>query len=211
MKESFLIYKSFYDPIKGLSNEQLGRLFRALFDYQLHNTKCTDNDILMAFSFFINQFRVDDNKYKKIVEKRREIGKKGGLAKASKSKQKLALLSKPAYNVNENVNVNENENVNVKKEIYKEKKLSFAEFVLMTKTEHDALIAKYGKSQTEQMIEMLDNYKGSSGKKYKSDYRAILSWVVAKAAQAPKDKLNKSIAAVDKWLASTQKGVIDVE
>ena len=28
------------------------------------------------------------------------------------------------------------------------------------------------------MIEILDNYKGQNGKKYKSDYRAILNWVV---------------------------------
>ena len=28
------------------------------------------------------------------------------------------------------------------------------------------------------MIEILDNYKGSKGKKYRSDYRAILNWVV---------------------------------
>ena len=28
------------------------------------------------------------------------------------------------------------------------------------------------------MIEILNNYKGSKGKKYKSDYMAILNWVV---------------------------------
>ena len=28
------------------------------------------------------------------------------------------------------------------------------------------------------MIEILDNYKGAKGKRYKSDYRAILTWVV---------------------------------
>jgi hypothetical protein len=30
------------------------------------------------------------------------------------------------------------------------------------------------------MINALDNYKGAHGKKYASDYRAILSWVVGK-------------------------------
>jgi hypothetical protein len=30
------------------------------------------------------------------------------------------------------------------------------------------------------MIEILDNYKGSKGRMYKDDYRAILSWVVNK-------------------------------
>ena len=31
---------------------------------------------------------------------------------------------------------------------------------------------------TDELIRVLDNYKGSSGKKYKSDYRAILTWTV---------------------------------
>ena len=35
MKDSFLIYKSFYKPISRLSDKQLGRLFRAIFKYQL--------------------------------------------------------------------------------------------------------------------------------------------------------------------------------
>ena len=29
-KQSFLVYKNFYTPIRNLSNEQLGRLFRAI-------------------------------------------------------------------------------------------------------------------------------------------------------------------------------------
>ena len=54
----------------------------------------------------------------------------------------------------------------------------YAEFVLLTPEEHQKLIDNFGKSATKRMIEILDNYKGSSGKKYKSDYRAILNWVV---------------------------------
>lgn len=56
-------------------------------------------------------------------------------------------------------------------------KLKFAEFVYMTQVEYDSLVAKHGKPTTNELISILDNYKGSSGKKYKSDYRAILSWV----------------------------------
>lgn len=63
-KESFLIYKSFYEPIKALSDEQIGRLFRSLFDYQISNTDCRDPDILMAFLFFKNQFVLDEKNSK---------------------------------------------------------------------------------------------------------------------------------------------------
>lgn len=56
-------------------------------------------------------------------------------------------------------------------------KIPFAEFVTMTNAEYNALIEKYGESDTKRMIEILDNHKGMTGKQYQSDYRAILSWV----------------------------------
>lgn len=63
-----------------------------------------------------------------------------------------------------------------------ENKINYAEFVRMTKEEYQKLIGKYGAERTALAIEMLDNYKGANGKKYKSDYRAILNWVIEKAS-----------------------------
>lgn len=57
-------------------------------------------------------------------------------------------------------------------------KIAYAEFVKMTEEEHAKLVAEYGEEKTRRMIEILDNYKGANGKTYKSDYRAILNWVV---------------------------------
>jgi len=51
------------------------------------------------------------------------------------------------------------------------------EFIEITNVEYDKLIKKYGENNVKKMIEKLDNYKGATGKKYKSDYRAILNWV----------------------------------
>lgn len=53
-----------------------------------------------------------------------------------------------------------------------------AEFVKMTKTEFGILLERFGKDRTLKAVEKLDNWKGSKGKRYKSDYRAILSWVI---------------------------------
>lgn len=74
---------------------------------------------------------------------------------------------------------NENETVN-KNKSESENKITFAENVKMKKAEFDKLKIDYGEKETLKFIETLNNYKGSSGKKYKSDYRAILSWVVDK-------------------------------
>ena len=47
----------------------------------------------------------------------------------------------------------------------------------MTPDELYKLQDQYGQQQAEAMLDILDNYKGANGKKYKSDYRAVLSWV----------------------------------
>ena len=48
----------------------------------------------------------------------------------------------------------------------------------MTEVEYQKLVDKYGQAMTSEMIEILNNYKGANGKQYKSDYLAILNWVV---------------------------------
>lgn len=70
-----------------------------------------------------------------------------------------------------------------KKEKVEEQKIHFAEFVSMTNADYEKLVSTYGKEFTNQCITVLDNYKGSKGKNYKSDYRAILSWVVDKVKE----------------------------
>lgn len=100
------------------------------------------------------------------------VKKQNGSKTQAKDKQEI---SKSETNVNVNVNENVNENVNVK-----DKKIHFADYVSMTNAEYEKLVSTYGKDVSDQCITVLDNYKGSNGKKYKSDYRAILSWVVDK-------------------------------
>lgn len=62
-------------------------------------------------------------------------------------------------------------------------KKKFAEYVSMSQGEYDKLVQEYGATAANRMIEILDNYKGSKGKTYKSDYRAILTWVVDRYKQ----------------------------
>jgi hypothetical protein len=57
-------------------------------------------------------------------------------------------------------------------------KIKYADFVSLTNDEYSSLVAKLGDAGAKRCIEILDNYKGATGKKYKSDYRAILNWVV---------------------------------
>jgi predicted transcriptional regulator len=65
-------------------------------------------------------------------------------------------------------------------------KITFAEYVQMKQSEHDKLVERVGEYGAKRCIEILDNYKGANGKKYKNDYRAILNWVIARYEQEPK-------------------------
>jgi len=115
-KDSFVFYMSQYDAIKDLSNEQLGRLFRALFENQRQNNLKTtennvvlDNDIKIAFNFINNQMVVDNEKYLKKCETLRNNAKKGGAPKGNQNARKQKQPNRKKNNLNDN----ENEHVNV--------------------------------------------------------------------------------------------------
>jgi hypothetical protein len=77
---------------------------------------------------------------------------------------------------NEDINTSIIKPINNTKDIY----IQYAEFVKMKESEYNKLVEEHGEPLTEKMIQVLDNYKGANGKKYKSDYRAILNWVADK-------------------------------
>lgn len=113
-KESFIIYKSFYGPIERMTDEQLGQLFRAIFQYQIDGAdRDLQPEVHMAFQFFRNQFEVDQKKYEKVCEKRSKAASKRWDEDASASKS-IQKDSKDADNDNDNVNVNAKKHDNVK-------------------------------------------------------------------------------------------------
>ena len=124
MKDSFLIYKSFYKPISRLSDKQLGRLFRAIFKYQLGEEVTVEEDIEMAFEFFKNQFEIDELKYQGIVERNRNNGRKGGNDKNSETVKTKSSGSQASHSTPNNPvgakrasgGLNDNENDNDLKE-----------------------------------------------------------------------------------------------
>ena len=86
-RPSFLIYKSFYKPIKNLSNEDKGKLFTAIFEHQTQDfdgsEQVIEPQIQMAFEFFKNQFELDNKKWEKRLVAQKANGKKGGRPKKS--------------------------------------------------------------------------------------------------------------------------------
>ena len=78
-RDSFIIYRSFYEPIKDLSNEDKGILFDAVCNLALNETKPKDLSplICLAYNFICTTIERDQDKYQKIVTRNREnIGKR---------------------------------------------------------------------------------------------------------------------------------------
>ena len=87
-KESFILYNSFYEPIKALKNEQLGKLLRAIFNYTINGEITQDSEIMVAFMFIKNQIDLDAKKWEAEKNKRSEAGKKGMASRWGKKNNK---------------------------------------------------------------------------------------------------------------------------
>ena len=82
-RPSFLIYKACYGSIKHLTDENLGKLFRAMFEYHNDRVLKLEPEIQMALNFIKNQFELDQRKWEKKVAAQMANGKKGGRPKSS--------------------------------------------------------------------------------------------------------------------------------
>ena len=226
MKDSFVFYKSFYDAIKKIPEEFQLELYNAIFNYSLEGIEPTNLSDIPQAMFTLIRPNIDSSqrRYKASVEN----GKKGGRPKKQDlekpNKNLIKTQQKPKQNLNDNVNdnvnvnvddnVNENVNENAKNKKNvnsQEQKIHFGDFVTMTATEYQKLIDSHGKEFTEQCIFVLDNYKGSSGKKYKSDYRAILTWVIDKVKQDTARQKSYSKGSIDDFKQLWEEAMLEDE
>ncbi len=74
----------------------------------------------------------------------------------------------------------------------KEKKTLFMDSVYLTTKEHLTLKERFGETKVLSLIEDLDNYIGSTGKRYKSHYKTILAWEKKNGRQTTKTGKRKS-------------------
>ena len=74
----------------------------------------------------------------------------------------------------------------------KPKKKQYATFVKLSEDEYKKLIEQFGKAGADDWIERLNLYKGSKGRKYKSDYMTILSWERRDRAKGQQNTYNNS-------------------
>ena len=82
-RPSFLMYKADYPSIKHLTDENLGKLTRAVFEYHNNRELKLEPEVQMALNFLKKQFQLDHIKWEKKVAAQRANGEKGGRPKSS--------------------------------------------------------------------------------------------------------------------------------
>lgn len=202
--KSFIIYKDWEEYVDALdSDEEAGKLFKALFAFAKRAEEAEFVGALkMAFIIMRNSIERDGEKWENTCSARSEAGKKGGRPSKTSDFSENQTKAKGFFEKQtktKKADIEKDIETDTEKEIItpptpskgkaapkkrtskpKIEKTQFAEFVSMTNDEYTSLVAKVGEQGAKRCIEILDNYKGSSGKTYESDYRAILNWVVAR-------------------------------
>ena len=183
-KKSFVFYASWMDAINELPQDMQLESLIAIIEYGLSGEVAENLSFTAKAILAIAKVQMDVNNV------RFENGKKGGRpknqTKPNETKQNQTKpnetemeISKPNVNVNVNDNyIEKNHSINrvSKKEV--EQKHHYAPCVMLTEAEHGKLVEAHGEDGAAWMVQKLDDYKAASGRAYKSDYRAILNWVV---------------------------------
>lgn len=94
-KSSFLIYLDYQEQFDLLTDEEAGRLIKAIIKYEkTGEIPKLDGMLKMAFSFIKTQLDRDREKYKKKCEKNKENGKKGGRPKKEEKQEDISETEK---------------------------------------------------------------------------------------------------------------------
>ena len=113
-KKSFVVYHDIKAILDKLSDEQVGKLFRAMVNQSMGEIVPEFDDLVLdiAFTPIRQQMDRDAEKWDGIKEKRAEAGRKGGLktaerrAKANQANATFASEANPSKTANQAVTVN---------------------------------------------------------------------------------------------------------
>ena len=86
-RKSFVLHKDSLNVLDELTNEQAGKLFKAIKSIQLNEDFEVDCLTKIALAPFKAQFARDNEKYQKIVERNKNNGLKGGRPKTQENQE----------------------------------------------------------------------------------------------------------------------------
>lgn len=158
MQDKIILFTSYWQSIKDLSDERLGKLMRAVFTYQESGEALQLDGVLeMAFRFIRQQLDTNERQYKEKCEKNREAIRKRWKKKNTDEYERIQTNNEDT-NVYECKKVipNNNNNNNVSKDtIREEDKSSLSELSDARSTsvvDFDALMKYFNEKMENQMI-----------------------------------------------------------
>ena len=167
-KKSFLLYCDIIHTVNKLSDEQAGKLFKHLLAY-VNDLNPEPEDILteVAFEPIKQSLKRDLVNYKKICERNRINGAKGGRPKNPKETEKThSVLKKPKKADNDSDSDSDNDNKNIYRR-FAHLSLSEEEYIKLNKD--------YTKQQIDRILDSIENF--AKNKKYKSLYLTAKNWL----------------------------------
>lgn len=224
MSATFVLYCDWEDVINDLTDEEAGRLFKAIFAYVnngIVNHFDKGTGISIAYKTMCKQIDVNRRKYEQVVEKRRNAANKRWKKSDEdmQSNAKNANASFAMHNVNENGNVNDivnvNENGNEKNDNVNDNvSPSAPDFsaVELSDDQLSSLVSFSSRQLVDAYIEKARQWQLNYKRKYKDPYKTIKGWIEADKAKNPtsSDKtqsydINKIQAMADSFVQRNSK------
>lgn len=192
MQDIIKFHRKWYEATKDFPDVARLEIFDAILQYALDGTvKDLTPLSKMVFPLIKQEIDNDNKRIAEISAKRRDAGKQGGAPKNNRNairckekEQPAEPIPAPTQQLNLFGYVEPVTQKEKPKKPPKPSKHKYAEYVLMTEAEYQKLVAAHGEEGAKWMITKLDNYKAARGTTYKSDYRAILNWVVEEYTRA---------------------------
>lgn len=217
--EKMTFKRYYFELVRKLSDDERLEVYDSIFRYFFDGCEGVKSKHA-AYKIIRMMIESDCRRTDEILEKRRDAGRKGGLAKARKNlpveEPQTPPEPEPEPEPEPVPVVREEERPEPatiepatteppKEPKPKPQKKRYAEFVLMTEDEYKKLQDAHGEEGAKWMVTKLDNYKAARGMTYKSDYRAILNWVVPEY-QKQKIYGNKTYPRIDQRIAVSHHG-----
>lgn len=182
-QEKITFYKRWSETTKDLPADARLEVYDAIVQYAFEGTIREFGSSLakVAFQFIKQEIDNDNKRQAEISAKRRSAGKQGGAPKNNRNALRNKEQEEPAEPISAPTQQGNLFGVGQQekpKKPTKPSKHKYAEFVLLTEAEYQKLVDAHGEEGAQWMITKLDNYKAARGMTYKSDYRAILNWVI---------------------------------
>lgn len=190
-KDSFVLKTDYDDRLNDLTDEEIGKLIRAIFKYEKFQEEPKLDRLLMnIFNFIKVDLDKNREKYEKKCKRNKEAVEKRWNENDTNEYERIKKIqtytndtdndneydSDYEYDISKKENIQKKKCVSKRKDSLQKKKYGNYKHVLLTDKEYEALQKDYTNYQ--ELIDYLDEYMEMKTYKVKSHYLAIKRWVV---------------------------------